>query len=386
MKNTPKHHLVFPIFPMVGVLTIFWMGFAGPALAASKADCVEEQEDFIEASIDSTANTHKYRPDWEGPIAERLLASTQAYRHELGEKIRQYLVGNENGSISWLIEGINSISRASDAQLTIEHNTNSMREAQKVFDSFKARPWRPGLSADDRFLPVKYKEDIEQMRMKNCFLEVRKRDLSGGDSSAKSVVTPSNDCPAENAAAANKAMSDIDTQLGVYSESPLGKDIHTITPTTQVIMWATEAQAQIIRKYCPNGAGFKERVSQLDAAFNGAQKACRQIQSNPEICVPADPQGLMASYEQTQREAANTRPTETSSAKVAAPAPSSLCPSDMPITEFMGCLKRRCREQGFSPVESKGGCLICGNSGGDLGAGFQWRKCHESSEGVGAAR
>lgn len=130
--------------------------------------------------------------------------------------------------------------------------------------------------------------------MQICFVEVRKRELSGGSSSAKPAVAPSNDCPAENAATANQAMSDIDAQLSVFRESPLGKDVHTITPNTQVVMWATDAQAKIIRKYCQNGAGFKERLSQLQAAFNAALQACRAVQSNPAICGPVAPEKLLA--------------------------------------------------------------------------------------------
>lgn len=381
MKNTPRNHLVLPMLPIGGLLALFLMGLASPALALSKADCVGEQEAYLQASIDHAIN----------PESRKLLSDTDSGRKYIQEKedgVRQFVHGNENGSIAWRIEGFKRITRARDAQLTIEGHNKSLKEYQQVLDSFQTRPYQRGINSDERFMPEVYKEHIAEYRMFNCFVGVRLDELTRGGSSDKPVVNASNDCPAENVEAANQAMSDIDSQLSAFSESGIGKDIHTITPTTQVVMWATKAQTEIIRKYCPKSAGFKERVSELNAAFKGAKEACRQIQSNPKICVPVAPDGLITSYDQRQLEAANAKngSTESNSAKDAAAAPAGLCPSDAPIAELMSCLKGRCRDQGFSPVQTKGGCLICGNSEGDLGVGFQWRQCHKSSKGVGAAR
>lgn len=215
-----------------------------------------------------------------------------------------------------------------------------------------------------------------------------RRDGTAAESPAADKTKSGSQCELNEVANANKEIQEIDRSLTVFLQSPVGQQSGMATPSLQVVMWGISEQTKVMRRYCPNADAFREKIDDLMSSFHAAQKACRQIQSNPEVCMPAAPHGLIASYEQAQSEAATAdRGTPaTSSAKTVAPTSSSLCPADLPIADFMGCLKARCLERGFSPVETQGGCLICGNPEGDLGGGFQWRQCHKSSTGVGAAR
>lgn len=105
---------------------------------------------------------------------------------------------------------------------------------------------------------------------------------------------PAPDCVPALLAEANGRLQEIDEQIGAFLASPLGRQQGAATPALQVTMWGTRQQAAIIQQYCPEGARFQTRVADLNESFKAAQKACRQIQSRPEVCEPVAPKDLLA--------------------------------------------------------------------------------------------
>lgn len=93
--------------------------------------------------------------------------------------------------------------------------------------------------------------------------------------------------------AANKELQAIDQRLGDFRESPAGQQTGTVTPSLQAVMWGTSKQAEVIKKYCPDSPGFKARLAELNASYQKALEACRQINSNPDqYCIPALPDNV----------------------------------------------------------------------------------------------
>jgi hypothetical protein len=275
MKTTWQICVAGCALPAKGLLALFLIGYSQLALAVSTTDCPAEQQAFIEASID----------DGISPESRQIMTtpSQREYVRNRVEEFRGYAV---NEKIPWHIADANQVSDTKTLQGATEYKVKYAREQQAVLDSFQSKPWRR--MADDRFSPWTYQKTIAGLQLEVCFFGVRTRELSGGNIS-KPTKTAASDCPAQNTEAANRAMDEIDARLGAFSESPVGQQTGTATPVLQVVMWATDAQANIIRQYCPDNAEFKERLAELTSAFNAAQKACRQIQSRPEVCVPAAP-------------------------------------------------------------------------------------------------
>lgn len=131
-------------------------------------------------------------------------------------------------------------------------------------------------------------------------------------------------CAPDAVASANRELQEIDQRLAAFLESSAGKQTGTATPSLQVVMWGTREQARVMKRYCPKADAFQERIDVLMSSFRSAQQACQTIQSRPEVCVPAAPQELIASYEKAQREAAaaTSRAAQSgSSASPSTPAP-----------------------------------------------------------------
>lgn len=105
---------------------------------------------------------------------------------------------------------------------------------------------------------------------------------------------PEPECTPALLAEANSRLQEIDEQIGAFLASPLGRQQGSATPALQVTMWGTSQQAAVIQQYCPQGARFQARAADLNESFKQAQRACRQIQSRPEVCGPVAPQDLLA--------------------------------------------------------------------------------------------
>ena len=101
-------------------------------------------------------------------------------------------------------------------------------------------------------------------------------------------------CPVETAQAIDERLADIDARVQRFLETPLGKQQGSATPLLQVIMWATSAQGSAIKGQCPDNPAYRKRVQELDAAYASALKACRQVQSRPEVCGPSPPEDVLA--------------------------------------------------------------------------------------------
>lgn len=384
MNGEHKRLAASPALFAKGVITLFLAGFAGHAMAVSKADCVQEQQAYLQAAIDSQIN----------PESRSTLSAD--YIREQEDDVRRFVLGDGNDSISWWVKDTGNVTNARDARTLAQQYTKFMQDEQAMLDSFQSRPYQ--YMADDRLFPTQYAKSAAKWRMIACFFQARERELSGGkasagagagDSAGKPVAAVPEECSTQNTAAANQAVSDIDSQIDAFLDSPQGRKIGAATPSLQVVMWAADASTKIIRRYCPESGGFKERLAELKRTYDSAMQVCRTIQGNPEICGPVSPGKLMAQDEKDERDAtaAAGRRAGSGDQKGIAGAPLNACSSGMPKADFMACQRADCTQQGYTPVESKDGrCLVCGNPEGSLGLGFQWSKCHVSADGVNAAR
>ncbi|HEX6590817.1 MAG TPA: hypothetical protein VF050_02355 [Moraxellaceae bacterium] len=242
---------------------------SGLARAVSTADCAEEQATYVEAYVNSiiSPESQKAMRDRGNYVQERVGGSTKTAREK---------------NIPWHVDDANKVKSKDTLTAAIAYHEKEILRNQEMADSFKTTPWA-GMS-DRRFPFWVYMRNVTELRMENCFFAVRSRELSGQAST--SPATP--DC--ENAEAANREMNEIEEKVGAFRESPAGQQTTVATPAMQTVMWATESQAKIIRKYCAASPGFKERLAELDTAFKSAQQACRQIQSQPEVCIGVAPQ------------------------------------------------------------------------------------------------
>lgn len=382
MNGGRKRLAAFPVMFARCVILLLLAGFAGHAMAVTKTDCIQEQKAYLQAAIDNQIN----------PESRSTLSADYIRKQE--DDVRRFVLGDGNDSISWWAKDTGNVTNARDARTVAQQYTKFMQDEQAMLDSFRSRPYQ-GMG-DDRFFPTQYAKSAAKWRMIACFFQARERELSGGKAGAgagdgvvKSVAAVPEECSSQNTAAANQAVGDIDSQIGAFLDSPQGRNTGTATPSLQVVMWAADASAKVIGRYCPEGVGFKERLAELKRTYDSAMQTCRTIQGNPEICGPVSPGKLMAQDEKDERDAAAAAGGRAGSGdqKGIAGAPLSACSSDMPKAGFMACQKNDCTRQGYTPVESQDGrCLVCGNPQGSLGLGFQWSKCHVSSDGVNAAR
>lgn len=229
-------------------------------------------------------------------------------------------------------------------------------------------------------------KSIADAKLQACVWSLAATRSTGAKSSSKDVTPPIKlDCNPNEMEEVNEALLDIDNKIAQFLDSSLGQQSGLVTPMLRVVMWGTSKQAEIIEKHCAKSPNFKERVSQLNNAFDTAQKNCKQIQSDSTICVPESPEVLLANYEKSLKEERNI-PIQASSSAIESSTKVDTCDSSASTGDFLTCETGRCRQSGAVPVKSTGGCLICGNEEGSLGEGFRWRSCHSSSKGVSAAR
>jgi len=135
---------------------------------------------------------------------------------------------------------------------------------------------------------------VRLTRLQSCAYRtaaVRRDQPAVAGGSQSSIAEP--ECAAAALAEANGRLQEIDEQVGAFLESPLGRQQGVATPALQVTMWGTSQQAAVIQQYCPQGARFQARMADLNESFKLAQRACRQIQSRPELCEPVAPKELL---------------------------------------------------------------------------------------------
>lgn len=238
--------------------------------------------------------------------------------------------------------------------------------------------------------PERIECDIRISRLRACTYRTAAARKSGTPpiAPAQAQAKLDSQCAADAVANLNKALQTIDQRLATFLESPAGQQTGTTTPSLQAVMWGCREQITVMKQHCPNAEAFQERIHSRVNALASAQQACRQLQSNPEVCEPVSPEQLMAGYERAQKEAeaaASQQQQSTNLSLAQETGPAAVMAADLPLADFVGYQTGRCLESGFSPV-ARNGCVICGNPEGSLGAGFMWRACHRSSQGVSAVR
>lgn len=227
-------------------LALATLSVATQALAVSTSDCVPEQKAYYQASIDNVS---------------------PSYEEEAGRRVYSGDV-NDDHSIAWLIRDTLYRETVSEATSSAEYHRNAISDFSR-----------------DPYYVAKY-------RLSACFLEVRVRELSGGGKPITSKSTESltaDDCPASNAAAANRAMDEIDAKVAAFMEASAGRPSGEATPSLQVVMWASDRASKLIAKYCPESAKFIQMQAQLQQTFDTAKNACLAIQTDPKFCGPSPP-------------------------------------------------------------------------------------------------
>jgi hypothetical protein len=362
-------------------MALFLMGFVQNAMAVSQADCMQEQKMYLQAAIDDQIK----------PASRASLPADYISKEE--ESVKSFVLGEAkvNDSISWHISDTRNINNAHDAETVIQSLIPYMQKEQAELDSFQTRPYQ--YMADNRFYPTAYQKSVARYRMKICFFEARKRELSTGGDGTQSIakMTQSSSdmesqCSSDAVGSVNSKLQEIDQRIALFLDSSAGQQIGTATPSLQVVMWGTSQQANVIKQYCAQSPSFKERSAELNASFSAAKDACLKIQSKPEICVPIAPGDIIMSYEKGLQEAMNSSSAESNATLKQPEKLADICEPSGSATGFLACETGRCRESGGVPVKTTGGCLVCGNEEGSLGEGFRWRSCHASSGGVSAAR
>lgn len=100
-------------------------------------------------------------------------------------------------------------------------------------------------------------------------------------------------CSAATARTIDQRLAEIDARVQRFLETPLGKQQGSATPMLQVILWATSEQRDAIGAGCAEQATYRQRIQELNASYNGALKACQQIQSRPAVCGPSSPEEVL---------------------------------------------------------------------------------------------
>lgn len=145
---------------------------------------------------------------------------------------------------------------------------------------------------------------LRDSRLQHCLLNMA---FSRGNQPIQTSVEPTPqilDCGADKTGLVNRELEDIDQQIATFLNSHLGQQRGTATPSLQVVMWGTSQQAKVMQQHCAGMDGFDARIKELKSAFNAAQQACRQLQSNAEACEPFSPNEVLGAYEQAQKRAA----------------------------------------------------------------------------------
>lgn len=120
---------------------------------------------------------------------------------------------------------------------------------------------------------------------------------------------PDPSCPGQNMNVANEELAKIDNALANYNRQ-VPENSTAITPALQAVMWGTSKQAEVIKKYC-HSESFLARLASLNAAYEAALNACRQINSSPDTdCIPALPDS--AAFEFKPAEIPATKPAPSS--------------------------------------------------------------------------
>lgn len=185
---------------------------------------------------------------------------------------------------------------------------SNMKDSAQPVDSEMKRAMIQGMEKEVRHYksqPSSIARDfyLRQAEVALCWYKAREiQDVKQNDRIESLSEQPKkSDCETGKTELVNRGLQSIDQRIETYLQSNLGQEGGTITPSLQVVMWGTSQQANVIEKHCSGMMGFDTRVKELRAAFNSAQQACRQIQSNPSICEPVEPLKLIANYEQAQR-------------------------------------------------------------------------------------
>lgn len=126
-------------------------------------------------------------------------------------------------------------------------------------------------------------------RLTACAYEVAARKNDGEVTITKEAekVKIQSQCPSNSIEKINGAINQIDQRINDYLESLGGSQSTNATPMLQVVMWGTSEQSKIMKQYCPEA--FKQEIDDRMESYESALRACRQIQSNPEICGPVKP-------------------------------------------------------------------------------------------------
>lgn len=182
----------------------------------------------------------------------------------------------------WIYRYSGTVSGAEKSAEELRSNGNQFdREAEKAVrdgeQPFQSREWA-ACSASI-------------YRLKACAYRVAAIRKAGG-------VPPPADkarlpCLPDAVANVNRRIEEIDRRVGAFLASPAGRQQGTATPGLQVVMWATSEQVQAMEQHCAEASAFRQRIDDLQSSFKLAQQACRQIQTRPEVCQPAAPEGLM---------------------------------------------------------------------------------------------
>lgn len=120
---------------------------------------------------------------------------------------------------------------------------------------------------------------------------------------APDVAAAEEDAAACGTAAANSVngdLQDIDARVARFLETPLGKQQGSASPMLQVVMWATREQSRAIKAQCADDPAYAQRLRELDASYEGAMNACRQLRRDPDSCGPVSPEDTLVQFPFTQ--------------------------------------------------------------------------------------
>jgi hypothetical protein len=173
MKVTCRNCAASPRRSVWILLTFLSVGIVPQAQAVTSANCVAEQQAYIQAEIDATVH-----PSMQG----------EAYGREKAAERRKYLLSGENDTIPWHVAQANLVKNANDARLTVEFHTKSLRERKTEIDSYTANPYRGLL--DPRIRPDILRAGAARTRLMICLYEARLRELSGGGSPVRAAAAP----------------------------------------------------------------------------------------------------------------------------------------------------------------------------------------------------
>lgn len=141
-------------------------------------------------------------------------------------------------------------------------------------------------------------EDAKFYRLQACAYRIAAIKREGGTSAVQPVSTAKaeSQCAPEAISTLNRKLQDIDQRLATFLESAVGQQTGVSTPSLQAVMWGTSEQAKVMKQYCSGDGEFQQEIDDRMASFAAAQKACRKIQSNPDICRPVEPEKIIENY------------------------------------------------------------------------------------------